>query len=95
MAETVLRVLVDKTSSTDVNMRHGAVLAVAEILHSLSVLAKESDCSIQDIIGKLLQLSTFYGLASPPVSFLLCLFGRLFAVTVIFNVVFFRPRTDI
>jgi hypothetical protein len=68
MAETVLHVLLDKTSSTDLNTRHGAVLAVAEILHSLSLLAKESDCTIQDIIGKLLRLSTVYSIASPPVS---------------------------
>jgi hypothetical protein len=53
MAETILHVLLDKTSSSDLITRHGAVLAVAEILHSLSVLAKQSDCTIQDVIGKL------------------------------------------
>ena len=74
MAETVLRVLLDKTSSTDLVTRHGAVLAVAEILHSLSIVAKQSGYTIQDIIGKLLHFSTFYGIASPPVSFRLCLF---------------------
>jgi len=73
MAETILHVLLDKTSSTDLITRHGAVLAVAEILHSLSVVAKQSDYTIQDIIGKLLLFSTFYSIASSPVSFHLCL----------------------
>ena len=73
MAETILHVLLDKTSSTDLITRHGAVLAVAEILHSLSVVAKQSDYTVQDIIGKLLHFSTFYSIASPPVSFHLCL----------------------
>lgn len=69
MAETVLRVLLDKTSSTDLVTRHGAVLAVAEILHSLSVVAKQSGYTIQGVIGKLLNFSTFYSIASPPISF--------------------------
>jgi len=73
MAETVLRVLLDKTSSTDLITRHGAVLAVAEILHSLSIVAKQSDYTIQGIIGKLLNFGTFYSIASPPVSFHCCL----------------------
>lgn len=73
MAETILHVLLDKTSSIDLITRHGAVLAVAEIIHSLSVLAKQADCTIQDVIGKLLHFSTFYSAASPPVSFHLCL----------------------
>jgi hypothetical protein len=68
MAETVLHVLLDKTSSTDLVTHHGAVLAVAEVLHSLSVVAKQSDFTIQDIIGKLLHFSTFYSIASPTTS---------------------------
>lgn len=83
MAETILHVLLEKTSSTDLITRHGAVLGVAEILHSLSVVAKQSDCTIQDVIGKLLNLSTFYAIASPQVTFHLSLSGCFFAATVV------------
>ncbi|XP_021918529.1 tubulin-specific chaperone D [Zootermopsis nevadensis] len=49
--ETVLRALLDKTSSIDLNARHGAVLGIAEILHALAVMAKQSDRTIQDVVG--------------------------------------------
>jgi hypothetical protein len=54
MAETALSVLLDKTSSVDLNTRHGAVLAIAEIVRGLAIVAEQSDSSIQDVIGKLL-----------------------------------------
>jgi hypothetical protein len=53
IAENVLHALLDKTSSTDLNTRHGAVLSIAEILHALALRAKQCDCTIQDIVGKL------------------------------------------
>jgi hypothetical protein len=61
MAETVLPVLLNKTSSDDLNTRHGAVLGIAEILHALAIVTK-SDCTIQDVIGKLLFFSIFTAL---------------------------------
>lgn len=57
MAETVLPVLLDKTSAVDLNTCHGSVLAIAEILHALSIVAEQSDCAIQDVVGKLLFLA--------------------------------------
>lgn len=54
MAETVLPVLLDKTSTVDLNTCHGSVLAIAEILHALALVAEQSDRTIQDVIGKLL-----------------------------------------
>jgi DNA integrity scanning protein DisA with diadenylate cyclase activity len=52
MAETVLPILFDKTSSVDLNTRHGAVLAIAEILHGLAIVVEQSDRTIQDVTGK-------------------------------------------
>jgi hypothetical protein len=57
IAETVLPTLLDKTSSVDLNTRQGAVLAIAEILHGLAIVAEQSDRTIQDVVGKLLLLS--------------------------------------
>ncbi|PNF44134.1 Tubulin-specific chaperone D [Cryptotermes secundus] len=51
MAETVLPVLLDKTSTVDLNTCHGSVLAIAEILHALAIVAEQSDCTVQDVIG--------------------------------------------
>ncbi|XP_046614591.1 tubulin-specific chaperone D [Neodiprion virginianus] len=49
MVETVLSNLLDMLSSIDLNVRHGAVLAVAEILEALDIA---SDEKIENIIGK-------------------------------------------
>ena len=51
MAETVLHILLDKTSSIDLNTRHGAVMAIAEILHALALVGKETNSAILDIVG--------------------------------------------
>jgi hypothetical protein len=75
MAETVLPVLLDKTSSVDLNTRHGAVLAIAEILHALAIVAEQSDSTIQDAIGKLLFFSTFYSIAQALITFCVCLYA--------------------
>lgn len=45
MAESVLPLLFTKTDSIDINMRHGAVLAIGEIVLSLSEIEKEEDLS--------------------------------------------------
>lgn len=49
MVETVLPNLLDMLSSIDLNIRHGSVLAVAEILESLHA---NSDEKIDNIIGR-------------------------------------------
>ncbi|PSN56928.1 Tubulin-specific chaperone D [Blattella germanica] len=51
MAETVLHTLLEKTSSIDLNTRHGAVMAIAEILHALAIVGSENKLNIQDIVG--------------------------------------------
>lgn len=43
MAEKVLTELFFKTSSIDINLRHGSVLAIGEIVHSLKLLENESE----------------------------------------------------
>lgn len=49
MVETVLPNLLDMLNSIDLNIRHGSVLAIAEIFESLYV---NSDEKIENIIGK-------------------------------------------
>ncbi|XP_068082742.1 tubulin-specific chaperone D [Anabrus simplex] len=51
MSKTVLPILLDKTKSIDLSTRHGAVLAIGEIVHALSVLASQSDDNIANVIG--------------------------------------------
>ncbi|XP_069674548.1 tubulin-specific chaperone D [Periplaneta americana] len=51
MAEAVLRILLEKASSIDLNTRHGSVMAIAEILHALSLVARENGSKIQDTVG--------------------------------------------
>lgn len=51
MSDSVLKILLEKTKSIDLNSRHGAVLSVGEILHSLSLIARDSNQSIQDILA--------------------------------------------
>lgn len=46
MAQTVLPALLKKTSSIDSNARHGAIMAIGEVVHGLSLLQNED-------IGKL------------------------------------------
>jgi hypothetical protein len=63
------------TSSVDLNTRHGAVLGTGEILHALAIGAKQSDCTIQDIVGKSIFLSSFHSSSWPHSSFsvLICM----------------------
>ncbi|XP_072036691.1 tubulin-specific chaperone D-like isoform X1 [Amphiura filiformis] len=50
MTKTVLPSLVPLTTGIDLNTRHGALLAVAEITHALSILAAQNGQSIGDIL---------------------------------------------
>lgn len=50
MAETVLDKLFHKTTSIDLNARHGAVLAIGEILHALSIIAEEKQVTISTLL---------------------------------------------
>jgi uncharacterized membrane protein len=68
MAHTVLPALLDKASSINLYTRHGAVLAIAEILHALAIVAEQSDHTIQNVIGKILFFSIFCSIALAPLS---------------------------
>lgn len=52
IATCVLPQLLSRTTSIDLNARHGAVLAIAELLHALAVVGKERNQTIQEIIGE-------------------------------------------
>lgn len=56
MAESVLPMLFTKTDSIDINMRHGAVLAIGEIVLSLSEIEKEEDLSGKYLNEKIIDL---------------------------------------
>lgn len=49
MVSTVLPTLFKKTTSIDLNSRHGAVLAIGEIIYALSKLPK--DQTIEDVLN--------------------------------------------
>lgn len=51
MTETVLSTLLDMLNSIDLNVRHGAVLATAEILEALY---NHNNNKIEYIIGKII-----------------------------------------
>ena len=48
MVTTVLPTLFEKTNSIDLNSKHGAVLAIGEIVHALSITAKSQP--IEDVL---------------------------------------------
>lgn len=50
MCETVLDKLFEKTANIDLYTRHGAILAIGEILHALSLIAKERETRIDSIL---------------------------------------------
>ncbi|XP_069124940.1 tubulin-specific chaperone D-like [Argopecten irradians] len=50
MAKTVLPLLVPQTTGPDLFVRHGTILAVAEITHALSKLAVEQKQKITDVV---------------------------------------------
>lgn len=52
MSCSVLPQLLARTTSIDLNARHGAVLTIAELLHALALVGKEREQSIQEIIGE-------------------------------------------
>lgn len=52
MASSVLPQLLSRTTSIDLNARHGAVLAIAELLHALSLVGKDRNQSILEIVGE-------------------------------------------
>ncbi|KAJ8938560.1 hypothetical protein NQ314_011450 [Rhamnusium bicolor] len=47
MVNTVLPALFEKTNTIDLNSRHGAVVAIGEIIYALSKIAKESNTKIE------------------------------------------------
>jgi hypothetical protein len=49
MVSTVLPALFEKTTSIDLNSRHGAVLAIGEIVHALSITLKDQD--LEGVLG--------------------------------------------
>lgn len=51
MVETVLPNLIDLVGSIDLNTRHGAVLAIAEVLEALYIHFNEK---IDNVIGRLI-----------------------------------------
>lgn len=52
MASSVLPQLLSRTTSIDLNARHGAVLAIAELMHALAIVGKERTKSIQEMVGE-------------------------------------------
>ncbi|XP_018565799.1 tubulin-specific chaperone D [Anoplophora glabripennis] len=50
MIKTVLPALFEKTRSIDLNSRHGATLAIGEVIHALSKFAKEQNTDIKLIL---------------------------------------------
>lgn len=50
MVKTVLPALFEKTNSIDLNSRHGAILAIGEIIYALSKLAKQLNTDIKSIL---------------------------------------------
>nr|XP_023027464.1 tubulin-specific chaperone D [Leptinotarsa decemlineata] len=50
MINKALPALFDRTNSIDLNSRHGAVLAIGEIFHSLSKTAKESCMKLESLL---------------------------------------------
>lgn len=55
MWEIVLPTLLQKTSSIDVNTRHGAVLSIGEIVHALSILNMDLDPVVESTIRDLVK----------------------------------------
>ncbi|KAB0802179.1 hypothetical protein PPYR_04365 [Photinus pyralis] len=51
MVQTVLGNLFKKTESIDLNRRHGAVLAIGEIIYALSKLAEEQNLKLETLLG--------------------------------------------
>lgn len=47
--------LFDKVNSIDLNARHGAVIAIGEILHSLSIVCQSENKNFNELIGHLLE----------------------------------------
>lgn len=52
MAANILPQLFSRTTSIDLNARHGAVLAISELLHALALVGKERNQSIQEVVGE-------------------------------------------
>ncbi|KAK4882052.1 hypothetical protein RN001_005371 [Aquatica leii] len=51
MIKTVLPALLEKTTSIDLNIRHGAVLAIGETVYAISKIAKDRQVQIEDMLG--------------------------------------------
>ncbi|RZC41515.1 tubulin-specific chaperone D, partial [Asbolus verrucosus] len=51
MITTVLPKLFEKAASIDLNSRHGAVLSIGEIVHSLSIISKEHNSKTETVLG--------------------------------------------
>lgn len=67
MAEQILPVLLEKTSSTDLNTRHGSILAIGEVIHGLylngySKISNDVFEGIQNIVPILKAKYQFRGL---------------------------------
>lgn len=88
MAEHVLPTLFEKTNSIDVNMRHGAVLSIGEIVRSLKTLqdvAKEPGLvflsrqlteTVNELLMKFLKRDQFRGLSGDMMKHCCCDFIR-------------------
>lgn len=88
MAENVLQTLFAKTDSIDVNMRHGAVLSIGEVVRSLKALQDEAkepgvvfltpqlQVTVNELLMKFLKRDQFRGLSGDIMKHCCCDFIR-------------------
>lgn len=68
MLEIILPTLIQKTNSIDVNVRHGSIISVGEVVYALShleelTLGKEMKCAIEDIVRNMRKKQMFRGIS--------------------------------